>query len=268
MEGSSRLHLKVCGTAVTWSGRRVCHGAPATTAQDHSVWRFFDFPVQPAMRPPDRLGGRAARGPLPSGTPSTRIRGAGRRTRGSRIRPGGMVVSGHGGVREAARRRRYVRWGARGARRCRRRRGWSRGGSGAGSGGRLLTSSPCRSGARPGTRQRRRRRARRGPRPAAGPTGTSRGLASSPPISADRGRGRGKRARQRGAQVNELGGHAATGRIRRSFPRSRGGRCGTTPGSTGRTAKWCRCSSCKAATPVPAVPAAGAVLLALVLKEP
>ena len=21
-------------------GRRVCHGAPATTAQDHSVWRF------------------------------------------------------------------------------------------------------------------------------------------------------------------------------------------------------------------------------------
>ena len=197
------------------------------------------------MRPPDRLGGRAARGPLPSGTPSTRIRGAGRRTRGPRIRPGGMVVSGHGGVREAARRRRYVRWGARGARRCRRRRGWSRGGSGAGSGGRLLTSSPCRSGARPGTRQRRRRRARRGPRPAAGPTGTSRGLASSPPISADRGRGRGKRARQRGAQVNELGGHAATGRIRRSFPRSRGGRCGTTPGSTGRTAKWCRCSSCR-----------------------
>ena len=47
------------------------------------------FPgTTPAMRPPDRLGGRAARGPLPSGTPSTRIRGAGRRTRGPRIRPG------------------------------------------------------------------------------------------------------------------------------------------------------------------------------------
>ena len=45
----------------------------------------------PAMRPPDRLGGRAARGPLPSGTPSTRIRGAGRRTRGPRIRPGGVA---------------------------------------------------------------------------------------------------------------------------------------------------------------------------------
>ena len=45
----------------------------------------------PAMRPPDRLGGRAARGPLPSGTPSTRIRGAGLRTRGPRIRPGGAA---------------------------------------------------------------------------------------------------------------------------------------------------------------------------------
>ena len=45
----------------------------------------------PAMRPPDRLGGRAARGPLASGTPSTRIRGAGRRTRGPRIRPGGVA---------------------------------------------------------------------------------------------------------------------------------------------------------------------------------
>ena len=45
----------------------------------------------PAMRPPDRLGGLAARGPLPSGTPSTRIRGAGRRTRGPRIRPGGVA---------------------------------------------------------------------------------------------------------------------------------------------------------------------------------
>ena len=40
-----------------------------------------------------------------------------------------MVVSGHGGVREAARRRRSVRWGAREARRRCRRRGWSRGGS-------------------------------------------------------------------------------------------------------------------------------------------
>ena len=50
------------------------------------------FPgTTPAMRPPDRLGGRAARGPLPSGTPSTRIRGAGRRTRGPRIRPGGAA---------------------------------------------------------------------------------------------------------------------------------------------------------------------------------
>ena len=45
----------------------------------------------PARRPPDRLGGRAAREPLPSGTASTRIRGAGRRTRGPRIRPGGVA---------------------------------------------------------------------------------------------------------------------------------------------------------------------------------
>ena len=71
-------------------------GASATALQPRPR-RITQFGVSrfpgttPAMRPPDRLGGRAARGPLPSGTPSTRIRGAGRRTRGPRIRPGGAA---------------------------------------------------------------------------------------------------------------------------------------------------------------------------------
>ena len=31
---------RVGTVALAGGGRRVCHGAPATTAQDHSVWRF------------------------------------------------------------------------------------------------------------------------------------------------------------------------------------------------------------------------------------
>ena len=76
--------------------RPVADGASATALRPRprritqsGVSRFPG--TTPAMRPPDRLGGRAARGPLASGTPSTRIRGAGRRTRGPRIRPGGAA---------------------------------------------------------------------------------------------------------------------------------------------------------------------------------
>ena len=35
------------GGLLGWGGeRRVCHGAPATTAQDHSSLAFLDCPVQ------------------------------------------------------------------------------------------------------------------------------------------------------------------------------------------------------------------------------
>ena len=34
------------GGTVVRGGRRVCHGAPATTAQGHSSLAFLDFPVQ------------------------------------------------------------------------------------------------------------------------------------------------------------------------------------------------------------------------------
>ena len=76
-----------------WRGRTArlprCSGHDRAGSLKSGVSRLPG--TTPAMRPPDRLGGRAARGPLPSGTPSTRIRGAGRRTRGPRIRPGGVA---------------------------------------------------------------------------------------------------------------------------------------------------------------------------------
>ena len=84
-----------CARVRTWLSRGR-NGASATALRPRprritqsGVSRFPG--TTPARRPPDRLGGRAARRPLPSGTPSTRIRGAGRRTRGPRIRPGGAA---------------------------------------------------------------------------------------------------------------------------------------------------------------------------------
>ena len=99
--GRPRARLRECRAhSPSRGGRRAAllgaDGASATALRPRprritqsGVSRFPG--TTPAMRPPDRLGGRAARGPLPSGTPSTQIRGAGRRTRGPRIRPGGAA---------------------------------------------------------------------------------------------------------------------------------------------------------------------------------
>ena len=98
LEGDPRRSRRCGPSAIHWGvapGRgRTAACATALRPRPRRITQsgVFRFPgTTPAMRPPDRLGGRAARGPLPSATPSTRIRGAGRRTRGPRIRPGGAA---------------------------------------------------------------------------------------------------------------------------------------------------------------------------------